>query len=242
MLAGSGSFITLPVLIYFFSMRGVAEPTKLANGTKRIAILLQNAMGAYSFNQEKMVDWKGVLYLAPATILGSIAGSLIAVEINEEVLNKAIGVIMLLMIILIFRNPKRWLEGKIESIVERPEIKTFLIFFLIGIYGGFIQAGVGIFFLISLVLGVGYNVVRANALKVAINFFMTISSIVIFALNGTVDWKTGLILSVGSMIGAKLGTSFAIKKGAEWIQWILVGVMVISGLYLLGVYEWLFGL
>ena len=240
MLAGSGSFITLPVLIYFFSLNGIAEPTKLANGTKRVAILLQNAMGTYTFNQNKLIDWKGVLYLAPSTIIGSILGSIIAVQIDEDALNKIIGIIMLFMIVLTFKNPKKWLEGEIQRIEKRPKVLVFILFFFIGIYGGFIQAGVGIFFLISLVLGIGYNVVRANAVKVAINFFMTISSIVIFALNDSIDLKVGLVLSVGSVIGARLGTKFAIKKGTQWIRVILVVVMIISSLYLLDVYKYFY--
>ncbi len=231
-LAGSGSFITLSVLIYFFNLNGISEPTRLANGTKRIAILLQNLTGTLSFNKEKMIDWKGVLYLAPPTVIGSILGSYIAVNINEDLMNKVIAVIMVIMIFFILKNPKKWLEGEIEKITQRPKLLILIIFFLIGIYGGFIQAGVGIFFLAAMVMAIGYNVVRANAMKVAINFIMTAFAIVMFAIHGSVDWQIGLILSLGSIIGAKIGTAFTIKHGSEKVQIILIVVMVFSAVYL----------
>lgn len=231
-LAGSGSFITLSVLIYFFNLQGIPEPTRLANGTKRIAILLQNLTGTLSFNKEKLVDWKGVLYLAPPTVLGSILGSYIAVNMNEDLMNKIIAVIMVIMIFFVLRNPKKWLDGELEKLQQRPKLLVLIFFFLIGIYGGFIQAGVGIFFLIAMVMTIGYNVVRANAMKVAVNFIMTAFAIVMFALNGSVDWQVGLILSAGSIIGAKLGTAFTIKHGSGKVQIILIAVMAFSAIYL----------
>ena len=231
-LAGSGSFITLSILIYFFNLHGIAEPTKLANGTKRIAILLQNMTATLSFNKEKLVDWKGVLYLAPPTVIGSILGSYIAVNMNEELMNKIIAVIMVIMIFFILKNPKKWLEGQVEKLTQRPKLLVFVFFFFIGVYGGFIQAGVGIFFLVAMVMTIGYNVVRANAMKVAVNFIMTAFAIIMFALNGSVDWQTGIVLSIGSIIGAKFGTSYTIKHGSDRVQLILIVVMAFSAVYL----------
>ena len=93
----------------------------------------------------------------------------------------------------------------------RLSVVQVLIFFAIGVYGGFLQAGVGIFLLAALVLGPGYDVVRANAVKVAIVLALTFAALIVFQANGQILWVPGLVLGVGNMIGAWLGTQVAVQ-------------------------------
>jgi hypothetical protein len=117
-------------------------------------------------------------------------------------------------------------------------VVRFLVFFAIGIYGGFLQAGVGIFLLSALVLGVGYNIVRANAVKVAMVLVSALVSLVVFQANSQIDWSIGIVLGVGNMIGAWLATRFAIDKGAVWVRRFVIVVIIVSAAQLLGVFEW----
>ncbi|MDX1600227.1 MAG: sulfite exporter TauE/SafE family protein [Anaerolineales bacterium] len=121
-----------------------------------------------------------------------------------------------------------------ESITERPSVWLFLLFFGIGAYGGFVQAGVGIFLLAGLVLGAGYDLVRANAVKVGIVLLFTISALIVFVSNDQVNWIFGLIMGVGNMAGAWLGTRFAAYGGAEWVRRLLIAVVLLAALSLLG--------
>ncbi len=232
-LAGSGSLITLPLLIF------LGLPANVANGTNRVSILLQSLVGMREFHSRGLLDLKFSLgYAIPAT-LGAILGAQIAVDLNEMLMQKAIGITMILMLFIMLINPKRWIEGQKEKKFSR--LLEIIIFFLIGIYGGFIQAGVGIFLLASLVLFSGFDLIRANAIKALIVLIYTIPAMLIFILNNQVIWGVGLILALGGMIGAFLGVRFASREGAGiWVHRILIGVVLLSALKLLGIFNLIF--
>lgn len=232
-LAGSGSLVTLPLLMF----SGLSP--HMANGTNRVAILLQNIVGVNSFHKKGMLDTHGTLYLGAPAVIGSIVGAQLAVGLDEDVMRKAIGAIMVFMLVIIIMRPKRWLTGELAYLEDRPSIFQLTIFFFIGVYGGFIQAGVGIFLLAGLVLGVGYDLVRANAVKVGIVLFFTIFSISVFISKGHVNWLIGLVLAVGNMLGAWLGARVAAEKGAAWVRCLLIVVVSVSAAKLLGVFSWL---
>lgn len=229
MLAGSGSLVTLPILM----LAGL--PANIANGTNRIAILLQNVVGVKGYADSKLLDKRGALLLGIPAILGAMIGAQIAVNLNEEIMKKVIGIVMLVMLVIIIVRPKRWLVGQLEQIDGSPGILISTIFFLIGIYGGFIQAGVGIFLLAGLVLGVGYDIVRANAVKVAIGLIFTAAALIVFLVNEQVDWSYGLILAVGNMSGAWVATRFAAEKGVIWVRRLLILIVGISAIILLDI-------
>jgi uncharacterized membrane protein YfcA len=232
-LAGSGSLVTLPLLIF------IGLPATVANGTNRVAILLQNIVGLNSFRREEVLDIRCVWYLGIPAVIGSILGAQIAVSLNETLMRHVIGVIMVIMLFVILLRPKRWLTGEIIEITSRPTLLQLVIFFLIGIYGGFIQAGVGIFLLAGLVLAVGYDLVRANAVKVGIILFFTIFALAIFVINDQVNWAIGFILAIGNMIGAWVGARVAVERGAVWVRRLLIIVVVVSAANLLGIFDWI---
>jgi uncharacterized membrane protein YfcA len=230
-LAGSGSLITLPLLIF------LGLPATVANGTNRVAILLQNIVGVSSFRQQKVLDLRGGLLLAIPAVVGSLVGAQIAVTLNEETMRRVIGVLMVVMLIVILARPKRWLEGHGAEVTRRLRWPQWAIFFLIGVYGGFIQAGVGIFLLAGLVLGAGYDLVRANAVKVLIILCFTVFALAVFVINDEVRWTVGLILAAGNMLGAWIASRMAVRRGAGFVRWILVGVVAVSAVILLGLAE-----
>ena len=230
-LAGSGSLITLPLLIF------MGLPATVANGTNRVGVLVQNLFSIESFRRNDVLDWRGSLNLGIPAVLGSIIGAQIAVDLNEELMRRVIGVIMVLMLFVILIRPNRWLVGTLEKIEKRPSVLQMVLFFIIGIYGGFIQAGVGIFLLSGLVLSVGYNLVRANAVKVGIIFLFTLAALGVFVVNDQVDWLIGFVLAIGNMFGGWFAAKVAIQKGATWVRTLLIAVIVISAANLLGVLD-----
>jgi uncharacterized membrane protein YfcA len=232
-LSGNGSVISLPLLIF------AGLPANVANGTNRVGILLQNLVGTASFHQKKVLDVRGALILSIPAVIGSLIGARIAVNLDETVIRRVIGVVMMIMLVLILTRPQRWLHGETQSLQGIPRWWNFVVFFAIGLYGGFIQVGVGIFLLSGLVLGLSYNLVRANAVKVAINFLFTVASLLVFQSSGQVAWIPGLVLAVGTMLGAWLAARMAVEKGAAWVHRLVVFVVVLSAIYLLGIFEWI---
>ncbi|MFC1579856.1 sulfite exporter TauE/SafE family protein [Thermodesulfobacteriota bacterium] len=230
-LAGSGSLISLPVLIF------LGLPANMANGTNRVGILIQTVVSLRSFKKQNMLDLKGGIMLALPAIVGGIIGAQIAVNLDEQMLRRVIGALMVVMLVIIIARPKRWLKGQLDVLGRRPKALELVIFFFIGAYGGFIQAGVGVFLLAGLVLGVGYDLVRANAVKVLIVLCFTAFAMVVFMINGQILWGLGLLLAVGNAGGGWLAAKLAIERGAGLVRWFLIAVVVVSAAKLLGLVD-----
>lgn len=229
--AGGGSMLTLPLLMF------LGLPANVANGTNRIAILLQNIIGLNTFRQKKVLNLKTDYKLAIPAVAGSILGALVSVEINPELLKNVIAGLMVVMFLLVVLKPEIWIKERAGQTMAKPTILQYVIFFFIGIYGGFIQMGVGFLILASLVLGCGQDLVKANALKVFIVLIYTVFSLGIFVYHKQVDITAGLILAAGNMGGAWLGANFAVKGGAKYVRYVLILALGIVILNLFGVFS-----
>lgn len=224
--AGGGSMLVVPFLIF------IGLPANVANATNRIAILLQNVVSVSSFKQKKILDFKTDYKLLIPVTLGSIVGALIAVDIDEAIFKKVIAGLLVIMFFMLLLNPDAWVKANADKAkMKQPWLRN-LIFFFIGIYGGFIQIGIGFFLLAGLVLGCGYDLLKANAVKLFIVLFYTIIALAIFIYNDLVDFKVGLILACGNMLGAWLGVRFSVKWGAKYIRYFLLVILVIVAIRL----------
>ena len=96
--------------------------------------------------------------------------------------------------------------------------------FLAGIYGGFVQAGVGFILLAALTAGLKYDLIRANALKTLCALAFTSIALCLFIAFGMVSWVPGLILGTGSMVGAHFTVRKAVKAKPSTIRWALFGI------------------
>lgn len=225
-LAGGGSALSLPFLIF------LGLPVNVANGTNRIAILFQNAVATAGFAKEKMLDLKKGYVLITASILGAILGAVIAINLNELLMRRLVGAVLIIMLLLVIFKPDIWLTPKPESLKNRNPLISFILFFLIGAYGGFIQIGTGFFLLAGLVFIEKLDLIRANALKVFLTLIYTPLALLVFILNKQVDYKLGFILALGNMAGAWIGSKVAVKWGVKFVRWILVVALLISALKL----------
>ncbi|MCD6329430.1 MAG: sulfite exporter TauE/SafE family protein [Candidatus Cloacimonetes bacterium] len=224
-LAGGGSTLTLPVLVL------LGLPSPIANATNRVAILFQNMVGTVRFAKYKELKVKPVIHITIAAIVGAIIGSLFAVKLNARVFDKILGVVLILMLVLIFR-PKRKESAERISLHKWLEI---VIFFCVGLYGGFIQAGVGFIFLATLNIVENFNLVRANAVKVFIVMCYTFFAVIVFALSDKIIWRYSLLLAAGNMIGAFIGVHAAVKNGAGFVKIVITIAVIVACLKLFGI-------
>jgi len=230
-LAGSGSLLTLPLLMF------LGLPANVANGTNRIAIFFQNLVGVSSFRHQKVLSFKYGLQLGIPAVAGSLLGAVVAVQFNEEIMSRIIGFLLGFMFFLILFKPNKWLNVQRDQIINRPGWIRMVVFFFIGIYGGFIQAGVGFFLLAGLVLESGLDLVKANAVKVFIVLLYTPFALAIFMFHGQVNYSLGIILAVGNMLGAFIGARVAVSWGPRFVRIILLLAIFISALKLLGILD-----
>jgi uncharacterized membrane protein YfcA len=226
-LAGSGSLLTLPLLMF------IGLPPNVANGTNRISIMLQSLVGSVGFRKQGSLNLRAGLLLGIPSIAGSIAGALIALTINGKIMERVVGVLLVIMFFIVLFKPEVWLKGKSGNGITGSLWLNIVVFFLIGIYGGFIQAGVGFFLLGGLVLGAGLDLVKANAIKNFLVFLYTPFALAVYIIAHQVDYKAGLILSIGSMTGAWLGTRSAVSWGPAFVRYVLLIAVLVSAVQLI---------
>jgi len=224
-LAGSGSLITLPIFVFLCDL-----PTPIANGTNRVGVLLQNAVAIRSLMRMGIADFRGSLWLvAPATV-GGLVGSRIAVSLAEEWMNYALGGLMIFMLIVLSLRPERWLRESQPAVKRNKRPLTVLAFFLIGMYGGFIQVGVGIFLLAGLVLFSRYSLKDGNSIKLLIVLMLTVPSTMVFFLYHQIHFGYGVLMAVFQGIGAWIGAHFIarVPNANVWIYRLLLVITTVS--------------
>ncbi len=226
-LAGSGSLVSILMLIH------LGLPINVANGTNRIAIMMQNIVGVASFKKQKVFEWKEGIYLSIPTAVGATIGALSAISLKNDIMEIVIAIILLFMLGILVIKPDKWIKGQAGKFKEKPSVWQIIIFFFIGLYGGFIQAGVGFFLLAGLVLSAGFNLVKANAVKVFIVLMYIPLTLAIFAFSGQVNYLFGIVLGIGNMAGAFLATKVAVKWGPQFIRYFLIVIIFGSALKLL---------
>ena len=205
-LAGGGSFLTLPLLIF------LGLPPNLANGTNRLAILMQNTFAVGRFMKKKVNPGKFALRAALFTVPGGVIGAWLATLVSNSQFKLSLALVMIIMSLFTLLSSNRQNGDPLD-----PEsyigswVGPGMAYFLVGIYGGYIQAGVG-FLILSVLLWQNINLVHGNAVKLTIIFFFTSIALIIFAWNGQVNWAMGAMLGVGNIIGAWVGTHVPLRK------------------------------
>lgn len=212
-LAGGGSFLSLPLLVF------LGLPPTVANGTNRIAILLQNAIAVWRFERHGLVDRSWIPLACVPAAAGAVLGTWAAIEIGDEAFRRVLAGLMVVAVLWILWNPL----GDRAPGSRRPpaggarRAALAAIFFAVGAYGGFVQAGIG-FLLAAVAIWAGLDLVRGNALKVLVVLALTPLSLALFAWGGKVDWMAGAPLALGNLLGALAGVRLTVLKGHAWIR------------------------
>jgi hypothetical protein len=232
-LAGGGSFLSLPLLIF------LGLPPSVANGTNRIAILVQNMGAVWRFRTHGLVDRSWIPLAAAPAIAGSVLGTWGAIEIGEEAFRRALAVLMVAATLWILWDPlaKRAgggrvaTDGSIAAGSGARRAGLVAAFFVVGVYGGFVQAGIG-FLLAAIATWAGLDLVRGNALKVLVVLLLTPLSLALFAWSGKVDWVMGIPLAAGHLLGALAGVRLTVLTGHVWIKRFLTVTVVVFAIKL----------
>jgi len=225
-IAGGGSLLTLPVLIF------MGLPPTIANGTNRIGIVIQMLVGTAGFKSKGVGSFPFSIYMGFAALLGSLIGAKIAVDIKGDTFNKVLSFVMIAVVLIIVFKPKL----KTKDLIERTTGKHLwigcLAFFFFGIYGGFINAGLGFILILFLHYFNQLSLVKANATKaVVISIYMS-GALVVFILNDAVNWKMGLTMAIGTSLGAWFSSRFSVDKGDKFVKIFLLVIVSIMAIKL----------
>lgn len=226
-IAGGGSLLSLPVMIF------LGLPPTVANGTNRVAILIQNIGASWSFHRRGLVSREWLLLAVPPALVGAVIGTVMAVQIGEAEFQRVLAVILVAAAAWQIWNPvKLHPDGNAQLPTGGRRLAFIAAFFLIGVYGGFIQAGIG-FLLLAVTSAAGFNLIRGNALKVTLVLTFTPLALVLFAWNGKVDWAMGFALAAGNFLGGLAGVHLQVLKGHKWVRGVVTLVVIIFAVRLL---------
>ena len=221
--AGGGSFLTLPVLIF------LGLPATVANGTNRVAVLTQNVGAVWSFHQHGVMDWRAsLLPAALPAMMGAWLGAEIALCIGDENFKDTLAFLMVAVTLWTLWDP---LKGKLGSSGKRPWWMIAAAFFVVGVYSGFVQAGVGFLILAATTLS-GLDLVKGNAVKVLVILATMVISLWVFASEGKVDWLLGFVLGAGNLAGGLVGVRLTVLKGHGWIKKVVTATVILFALRL----------
>jgi uncharacterized membrane protein YfcA len=225
-LAGGGSLLTVPLLVL------LGLPGGLANGSNRVGIAAQSLISVFSFRALGFREFRSSLSVLAPLLTGSAAGALLVSELPDEVFERAFGVVMLLLLVpTFFRRPKIAADGA----GPRPWSRTTssIAFFAIGAYGGAFQAGVGLLLLLGLARA-GFDLVRANVVKVIVVAALTAVALPVFIAKGQVAWLPAGFLAVGFSAGGALGAQLAVRGGERLIRPVVAAAVVVLATKMLG--------
>ncbi len=220
-LAGGGSILTLPMLIF------LGLPPTVANGTNRLAVVVQSIFAVAGFRRKGVSDFKSSLILSCPALIGGLIGAQIALTVSDLVFKKVLAVIMIFILGFILWDPIRKKYGNIHqqkdishlSLSRRISIMFFL--FFAGIYGGFVQAGVGFLIIMALNMIGRLSLVKTNSHKVFIAGINALFSVLIFVFHNKIYWIIGLVLAAGNGLGGWIGSHYAVSKGERFIRIVL---------------------
>ena len=215
-IAGGGSMVTVPALML------LGMPADYANGTNRLGILQQSLTGIRGYNQSGKLDKGAVLPMVAPTLLGAVLGALAAIWVSPDALKFILlgAMIAMAVAMLVFPEVIAPPEGSPNyRLTERP--LGVLMMFGAGVYGGLVQAGVGFILLAALAVGLRYDLVRANALKVVCTALFSVAALSVFIASGHVDWIPGIALAAGNTVGALVSVRFALNVSQRVIRWVL---------------------
>jgi len=225
-IAGGGSLLTLPILIF------LGLPSNIANGTNRIAILFQNIFTTAGFKSKGVTTFPFSIYVGISALVGSLIGAQIAVDIKSETFNRILAIIMVVIVFYMVFKSKNNLTTALEKTSGKQLWISILLFFFVGIYGGFIQAGVGFIILLILSSINDLSLVKSNAVKVMVVLIYTVSSVAIFAYNDVINWRIGLTLAIGNAAGGWFASRWSVNKGDGLIRKLLIVMVIIMAIKL----------
>lgn len=224
--ASSGTAVTLPIMIFC----GI-DPI-VANATNRLPVFVGFTTSVFNFSRSGKIPWKTSLLLAIPVGIGTTIGAIFVGSLPNSYTEIFVSIALLISFILILINPRKFIVSKNMGI-KKIDTTTIVIMFAIGIWAGVIVLDSAIFVLFTLVLLMGYELIKANAIKSVLILTVGLVSIIAFLYSGKIDWTAGLLLSIGSVAGSYLGSNFAMQESSRKWVFLIIKLIIFIELILL---------
>jgi uncharacterized protein len=224
-IAGGGGLITIPVLL------GIGLPPQMALGTNKFQASFGSFTAAYHYVHKSVVELRTARTGIVCTLIGAALGTWTVQQVQPEILKSVIPFLLLAIALYTFFTPA--LGEK-----EQPPRLSSILFYMtmgtaLGFYDGFFGPGVGSFWAIAYVLLLGFGLTKATGYTKVMNFTSNVVSLVLFLIGGHVVFIAGIMMAAGQIVGARLGSGMAIRRGAPFIRPVYVSIVVLTTIKLL---------
>ncbi len=202
----------------------------MANGTNRVGVLAQNISAVVGFHRHRVLPVNWALKVSVPAVVGASLGVWAALNVPDIAFRRILSLVMLAMTLgtLLHKSMK----GEPRAEPQQPWHWTMMGGFLLtGLYGGFLQAGVG-FLLLAMTSLAGLDLVRGNAVKVFTVMLLTLLSLAVFAGTGHVNWPAGIALGLGNLLGGIVGVRVAVLKGHRWLEHVVTVTVIVFAILL----------
>ena len=224
-IAGGGGMVTIPAML----LAGI--PPLQVLGTNKLQSLFGSGSASLAYARHGHVDLRAQLPMALTAALGAMLGALLATEVPAEVLK---GILPFLLIGIALYFGFKPAVGELDRHRRLSTIAFTLGFVpVIGFYDGVFGPGTGSFLMLGFIALAGYGVLKATAHTKFLNFGSNVGAFAVFLAFGAILWKVGLVMGAGQVLGAQLGSRYAMKKGAKIIKPLLVVVSLALAVRLL---------
>lgn len=223
--AGGGSTLTVALLV----LTGV--PGASANASNRIGVLTSNFTAVASFRRQGVGSLRTAWPVLLPAVTGSLVGSFAISRVTDAAFERVFAILMVPLVLLALRKPAVSRDANAWS-----QRTTIVVFFAIGIYGGAVQAGIGLVLLAALTRA-GFDLVEANSIKVLVTLIVTAVALPVFVLSGLIVWVPALTLAIGFSIGGWAGAYVAVAGGERLIRIAMVIAALVLAASMLGLFD-----
>lgn len=222
---GGGGLLSIPFLIF------LGLPPQIAIATNKMGAVGLSLGAIPKFWKAKHIQWQYVPLFSAAALLGAYLGANILLNLNEELLTKIVGVIIVLMLPLLFLRKELGIK-RTETSKTKKAI-GYLLYILVAVFGGFFGGGAGTLIFYVFMVFYGLTIIEANATGTVPWFLLSLAGFIIFAFHGLINYPIGIALFLGMLVGGRMGAHTAIKKGNQWVKILFTIIVIISGIKLL---------
>jgi uncharacterized membrane protein YfcA len=217
-MAGGGGLISLPVML------GLGFDPKLALGTNKFQASFGSGSAAWHFSRAGVVAWRDCARGFGLTFLGAACGALTVQQLDPGFLKRGIPILLVTVAVYSLLKPDL---GALDVHPRMARNRFDYIFgLLLGFYDGFFGPGAGTFWAMAFVVALGFNLTRATAHTKVMNFGSNLASLILFLIAGKVVFLAGMVMGLGQLLGAWLGSHVVVKGGARFIRPVFIAVVL----------------
>ena len=223
----------MATVISYGLFMAMGMPINIANATSRIGVMLQFSTNSFIYKKEGLLDVGLATRVGVPVALGAFFGAEMASMLPPQVMEIASGVLLPLRVILLLIDKDKVMKRFDLHYTPQMTLWKYLLFFILGIYGGFTHAGIGILVILSSFFFLGQDLTHANAIKQLTTVIYTPVALVIFAIHGQINWPVAFIYAVGNVIGGVVASKVAIRWGEKFLKVTVIVVVLVMSVYLL---------